>query len=82
MTEVTVSTSFRAEALACSTQRGLSRVTGYIYGNRWLDLVCLGVFIKLLAKKGRNTMGYGVKILKVNRNKASTDRTLQRTKAK
>jgi hypothetical protein len=26
-TEVTVSTSFRAEALACSTQRGLSHVT-------------------------------------------------------
>jgi hypothetical protein len=26
-TEVTISTNFRAEALACSTQRGLSRVT-------------------------------------------------------
>jgi hypothetical protein len=27
MTEVTISTYFRAEALACPTQRGLSRVT-------------------------------------------------------
>jgi hypothetical protein len=27
MTEVTISTNFRAKALACSTQRGLSHVT-------------------------------------------------------
>jgi hypothetical protein len=38
--------------------------------------------IKLLAKKGRNTMGYGVKIMKVNKNNASTDGTIQRTKDK
>jgi hypothetical protein len=82
MTEVTISTSFRAKALACSTQRGLSRVTGYIYGNRWLDLVCLEVFKKLLAKNGRDIMGYGVKIMKVSENNASNDRTLQRTKDK
>jgi hypothetical protein len=27
-----------------------------------------GVLIKLLAKKGRNIVGYGVKILKLNEN--------------
>jgi hypothetical protein len=27
-----------------------------------------GVLIKLLAKKGRNTWGYGVKIMKLNEN--------------
>jgi hypothetical protein len=60
MIEVTISTNFRAEALAYSTKRGISRVTGYIYGNQWLDVVCLGVFIKLLVRKEKNTLGYGV----------------------
>jgi hypothetical protein len=41
-----------------------------------------GFFNKVAGKEGGNTMGYGVKILKVNENNASTDRTLQRTKAK
>jgi hypothetical protein len=41
-----------------------------------------GFLIKLLAKKGRNTMGYGVKILKVNENNASNDRNIQRKKDK
>jgi hypothetical protein len=41
-----------------------------------------GFLIKLMAKKGRNTQGYGVKILKVNENNASTNKTLQRIKAK
>jgi hypothetical protein len=36
--------------------------------NWWLDLVCFGGFIKLLARKGRDTQGYGVKILKLNEN--------------
>jgi hypothetical protein len=40
--EVTISTSFRANALAFSTQRGISRVTGYFFDDQWLDLVCLG----------------------------------------
>jgi hypothetical protein len=38
------------------------------FGNWWLDLVCLGGFIKLLVKKRRGTQGYGVKILKLNEN--------------
>jgi hypothetical protein len=41
-----------------------------------------GFLIKLLARKGRNTQGYGVKILKVNENNDQPDRTLQRIKAK
>jgi hypothetical protein len=41
-----------------------------------------GFSIKSLARKGRNTQGYGVKILKVNENNASANRTLQRIKAK
>ena len=55
-TEVTISTIFRADVLSCSTQRGLSLVTWYFFGNQWLDLVCFGVFfIKFLARKGRDT---------------------------
>ena len=41
-----------------------------------------GVFIKLLEKKGRNTQGYGVKILKMNENNTSSNRNIQRIKAK
>ena len=36
-------------------------IGGYIW-------FALGVFIKLLANKGRDTQGYGVKILKLNGN--------------
>jgi hypothetical protein len=57
MIEVTVSTYFRAEALACSTQRGLSHVTGYFFGNRWLDLVCLGVLNKVVGNEGEEHSG-------------------------
>jgi hypothetical protein len=41
-----------------------------------------GFLIKLLARKGRNTQGYGVNISKVNENHASTNRNIQRIKAK
>jgi hypothetical protein len=41
-----------------------------------------GFLIKLLAKKGRNTQGYGVKILKLNENNDQPIETLQRKKAK
>jgi hypothetical protein len=77
---VTIATIFRVEALACSTQRGISCV--YL----WKSVARFGLFrgflINVDGKEGGNTMGYGVKILKVNGNNASVNRTLQRTKAK
>jgi hypothetical protein len=44
--------------------------------------VCFGGFYKVVGKKGRNTQGYGVKIMKVNENNDLANRTLQRIKAK
>jgi hypothetical protein len=57
MTKVTVSTYFRDEALAFSTQRGISRVTGYFSDNQRLDLVCFGGFNKVVGKEGEEHSG-------------------------
>jgi hypothetical protein len=67
MTEVTVSTYFRDEALACSTQsRALSCHLIFLWKSMARFHLFWGGFINLLERKGRDTQGYGVKIMKLN----------------